>query len=50
MRRFYIEYSQKTFLQPLGAEIKLAQIPSLLLDVGWKKNVVIMEKCKDPRT
>jgi len=48
MRRFYIEYSQKTFLQPLGAEIKLAQIPSLLLDVGWKKNVVIMEKCKDP--
>jgi len=70
MRSFYIEYSQKAFLQPLGAElevvpkvskksetenlhppgaeIKLAPLPSLLLDVGWKKNVVVMQKCKDP--
>ncbi|GHV79219.1 hypothetical protein AGMMS49944_10100 [Spirochaetia bacterium] len=36
MREFYIEYSQNTFLQPLVAEI------------SWTKNVIIMQKCKDP--
>jgi predicted nuclease of restriction endonuclease-like (RecB) superfamily len=36
MRNFYIEYSQDTNLQPMVAEI------------SWTKNVVIMQKCKDP--
>jgi len=59
MRSFYIEYSQNTILHPmgaeletsklhpLGAEIQIVAIPPLLADIGWKKNVVIMEKCKD---
>ena len=59
MRKFYVEYTQKTILQPLGAEsefsnlhpsgaeIQITALPSLLADIGWKKNVVIMEKCKD---
>ena len=36
MRNFYLEYSQNTILQPLVAEI------------SWTKNVVIMQKSKDP--
>jgi len=36
-----------TKLHPLGAEIKTAVLPTLLADIGWKKNVAIMEKCKD---
>lgn len=63
MRRFYIEYSQNAFLHPSGAEIEAnAQsvtlhpsgaensrlaLPPLLAEIGWKKNTVIMEKCKD---
>jgi len=48
MRSFYIEYSQSEFLHPAGAEIRLAPLPDTLMDIGWKKNVVIMQKCKDP--
>ena len=60
MRSFYIEYSQNsnlqlvgaeiqnTILHPLGAEIQRIQLPALLAEIGWKKNVIIMEKCKDP--
>jgi len=60
MRSFYIEYSQneklhpmgaeivKIDLHPSGAEINHLSLPSLLADIGWKKNVVIMQKCKDP--
>jgi predicted nuclease of restriction endonuclease-like (RecB) superfamily len=36
MRNFYIEYSTMPILQPLVAEI------------SWAKNIVIMQKCKDP--
>ena len=36
MRNFYIEYSQNLILQPMVAEI------------SWTKNIVIMQKCKDP--
>jgi predicted nuclease of restriction endonuclease-like (RecB) superfamily len=36
MRNFYLEYSQNSNLQPLVAEI------------SWSKNVIIMQKCKDP--
>jgi predicted nuclease of restriction endonuclease-like (RecB) superfamily len=60
MRSFYLDYSQGEFLQPLGAEIQKpnlhpsgaeinrAILPALLIEIGWKKNVVIMQKCKDP--
>jgi predicted nuclease of restriction endonuclease-like (RecB) superfamily len=48
MRTFYLEYSQKTKLHPSGAEIRQLALPTLLAEIGWKKNVVIMEKCKDP--
>ena len=48
MRSFFIEYSQNSNLHPLGAEIGRIPLPDLLADIGWKKNVVIMEKCKDP--
>jgi len=43
-----VEYTQKSKLHPLGAEIQVVGLPSLLADIGWKKNIVIMEKCKDP--
>ena len=36
MRIFYIEYKDNEILQPLVAEI------------SWTKNIVIMEKCKEP--
>jgi predicted nuclease of restriction endonuclease-like (RecB) superfamily len=42
------EYSQNSILHPSGAEIGHATLPTLLAEIGWKKNVVIMEKCKDP--
>jgi hypothetical protein len=60
MRSFYLEYSQGEFLHPAGteaqesilhpscAEFKPATLPALLAEVGWKKNVIIMPKCKDP--
>jgi len=40
--------SESENLHPTGAEIQLAPIPKLLLDIGWKKNIVVMQKCKDP--
>jgi len=36
MRNFYVEYSTNLNLQPMVAEI------------SWAKNIVIMQKCKDP--
>jgi predicted nuclease of restriction endonuclease-like (RecB) superfamily len=60
MRNFYIEYSGNVKLQPmvavlgrpnlhpLGADLGSATLPALLAEVGWNKNVVIMQKCKDP--
>jgi predicted nuclease of restriction endonuclease-like (RecB) superfamily len=60
MRSFYLEYSQNAILppmgaeipnsnlHPMGAEIRRAPLPALLAEIGWKKNTVIMEKCKDP--
>ena len=38
---------KKTKLHPSGAEIQIVPLPALLADIGWKKNTVIMEKCKD---
>jgi predicted nuclease of restriction endonuclease-like (RecB) superfamily len=48
MRSFYIEYSQNINLHPPGAESCRTSLPALLTEIGWKKNTVIMEKCKDP--
>jgi predicted nuclease of restriction endonuclease-like (RecB) superfamily len=60
MRSFYVEYLQKAILQPSGAEVQSANLhpsgaeikpsplPALLAEIGWKKNVVIMQKCKNP--
>jgi predicted nuclease of restriction endonuclease-like (RecB) superfamily len=59
MRVFYIEYSQNTILQPMVAEnekLKLApmvrvltktNLPPMVAEISWSKNIVIMEKCKD---
>ena len=35
-------------LHPSGAEKRRTPLPALLAEIGWKKNVVIIEKCKDP--
>jgi len=48
MRGFYVEYSQNENLHPSGAEMRHVSLPPLLADIGWKKNVIIMQKCKDP--
>ena len=47
MRSFYIEYSQKTILQPMVAELKNSNLPPLVAEIGWSHNCVIIEKCKD---
>jgi predicted nuclease of restriction endonuclease-like (RecB) superfamily len=60
MRSFYIEYSQNVILQPSGAELHNSNLhpsgaeiqnlilPPLVAEIGWKKNIVIMQKCKNP--
>jgi DUF1016 N-terminal domain len=35
MRQFYVEYHQSVILPPLAAEI------------GWSRNIIILEKCKN---
>jgi len=51
MRNFYVEYSRKTILQPMAAELendsKNMILPQLISEIGWSKNIVIMQKCKD---
>jgi predicted nuclease of restriction endonuclease-like (RecB) superfamily len=48
MRNFYLEYSQNSNLQPLVADFQSAILPPLVAEISWTKNVVIMQKCKDP--
>jgi predicted nuclease of restriction endonuclease-like (RecB) superfamily len=50
MRNFYLEYSQgeKSNLAPMVREIGNTNLPPLVAEISWSKNVVIMEKCKDP--
>ncbi|MCL2142350.1 MAG: PDDEXK nuclease domain-containing protein [Methanimicrococcus sp.] len=52
MRSFYVEYSTAVILQPLVAELEKhpqsAILPPLVAEISWSKNVVIMQKCKDP--
>jgi predicted nuclease of restriction endonuclease-like (RecB) superfamily len=40
--------SQDSILQPMVAEINYTPLPSLLAEISWTKNIVIMQKCKDP--
>ena len=61
MRQFYVEYSDISNLKPLVSEIgdaenlkpmvseiPIAKLPPLVADVSWTKNIVIIQKCKDP--
>ena len=48
MRSFYLEYSQNTILQPMGAELKNSNLPPSVGEIGWSHNCVIIEKCKYP--
>jgi predicted nuclease of restriction endonuclease-like (RecB) superfamily len=61
MRNFYLEYSHNTILQssvaeikelenlaPPVREIKNANMPPLVAEISWSKNIVIIEKCKAP--
>lgn len=52
MRSFYIEYSQNAKLQPSVAELTHGQthliLPPLVAEISWTKNIIIMQKCKDP--
>ncbi|MDR2560720.1 MAG: DUF1016 N-terminal domain-containing protein [Holophagales bacterium] len=48
MRNFYLEYSQNANMQPMVAEMQKLNIPPLLTEISWSKNVAIMQKCKDP--
>ena len=64
MRNFYLEYSKNVILHPLGAELEsisqdanlapmvreigAINLPPLVAEISWSKNVVIIEKCKDP--
>lgn len=52
MRSFYIEYSQNAKLQPSVAELTHEQthliLPPLVAEISWTKNIIIMQKCKDP--
>jgi len=38
----------KTNLAPPVREIKNANMPPLVAEISWSKNIVIIEKCKDP--
>jgi predicted nuclease of restriction endonuclease-like (RecB) superfamily len=48
MRGFYLEYSQSANLQPSVADLRKPILPPLVAEISWTKNVVIMQKCKDP--
>ncbi|MCL2820948.1 MAG: PDDEXK nuclease domain-containing protein [Oscillospiraceae bacterium] len=48
MRTFYLEYSQKSKLQPMVAEIQKTNLPPIVAEISWTKNISIMQKCKDP--
>ena len=52
MRNFYLEYSQNANLQPSVADSaghsQNTILPPLVAEISWSKNVVIMQKCKNP--
>ena len=48
MHSFFVEYAKTEFLQPMVAELKKTNLPPLVADISWTKNIVIIQKCKDP--
>ena len=52
MRQFYVEYSANLNLKPLVSDLEMpiqkTTLPLLVTEVSWSKNIVIMQKCKDP--
>ena len=48
MKNFYVEYSQNLILQPMVAELQKPIMPPLVAEISWSKNIVIMQKSKDP--
>ena len=52
MRNFYLEYANRENLQPSVAEIaapdKKEILPPMVAEISWTKNVIIMQKCKEP--
>jgi predicted nuclease of restriction endonuclease-like (RecB) superfamily len=48
MRSFFLEYSQDSKLQPSVAVLGNTNLPPLVAEISWTKNIVIMQKCKDP--
>lgn len=39
MRSFYLEFSQKTNLQPMAAENQISNLPPLVAGISWTKEV-----------
>jgi predicted nuclease of restriction endonuclease-like (RecB) superfamily len=39
---------QNPILQPMVAELQKPILPPLVAEISWTKNIVIMQKCKDP--
>ena len=60
MRQFYAEYSEPThieksnekdndeILKPLVSEFEPIKMPPQVAEISWTKNIVIIQKCKDP--
>ena len=52
MRQFYVEYSSNSNLKPLVSDLNISfqkvPPPPLITEISWSKNIVIMQKCKDP--
>jgi len=51
MRQFYNEYTTNTKLKPmvsvLDSHVPRANLPPLVAEISWSKNIVIIQKCKD---
>ena len=52
MRQFYMEYSSNLNLKPMISDLDMpiqrTALPPLVAKISWSKNLVIMQKCKDP--
>jgi len=42
------ENANLAILKPSVSHLKIANLPPLVADVSWTKNIVIIQKCKDP--
>jgi len=64
MRQFYVEYSTNPILKPMVSELDEKHnsanlkpmvseidkpiLPPLVAEISWSKNIIIIQKCKDP--